>query len=232
MSLLSRTLLIGEKLLKSPLPQDSGKGPVIGNIFSTTSPSVSLDKTESDMSNMDDNLNSEAAVRHIHGMEAGKASGLDVIEPKPMYAGPANYIMDIFNDTSNSSFGLLDGINNYSFLLDCDNSSDPTSMCVFNNVSSPTTTTPEDLPEHTYWSLFLLIFPFLTVFGNVLVVLSIYRERSLRHVTNYFICSLAIADILVAVIVMPPAVFMEVSGLNTIFVSPLFSPLQNDKSLF
>lgn len=66
-------------------------------------------------------------------------------------------------------------------------------------------------PEHAYWTLCLLLFPVLTVFGNILVVLSVYRERSLRHVTNYFICSLAVADILVAVVVMPPAVFMEVT---------------------
>lgn len=68
-----------------------------------------------------------------------------------------------------------------------------------------------DQMEYRYWTLFLLTFPFFTVFGNMLVVLSVYRERSLRTATNYFIVSLAVADIMVAVMVMPLAVYMEVS---------------------
>lgn len=70
----------------------------------------------------------------------------------------------------------------------------------------------DDYQNLRLWPLFLLIFPFFTVFGNVLVIMSVYRERSLRTVTNYFICSLAIADIMVAVLVMPFAVYMEVSS--------------------
>ncbi|CAI9723024.1 Dopamine D2-like receptor [Octopus vulgaris] len=61
-----------------------------------------------------------------------------------------------------------------------------------------------------YWKLILAVFPLLTVFGNVLVVMSVYRERSLKCATNYFICSLALADLLVAVTVMPGAVYYEV----------------------
>jgi len=64
--------------------------------------------------------------------------------------------------------------------------------------------------SHNYWTLLLLVFPVLTVFGNVLVVLGVYRERSLQSATNYFIVSLAIADIMVAILVMPLAVYVEV----------------------
>ena len=66
------------------------------------------------------------------------------------------------------------------------------------------------LINYNYWSLILLVFPLLTVFGNVLVVLGVYKERSLRTVTNYFIVSLAIADIMVAILVMPLAVYVQV----------------------
>ncbi len=62
-----------------------------------------------------------------------------------------------------------------------------------------------------YWVLLLLIFPIFTVFGNVLVTVSVYRERTLHTVTNYFIVSLAIADIMVGILVMPLAVYVEVS---------------------
>lgn len=62
----------------------------------------------------------------------------------------------------------------------------------------------------SYWALILLLFPILTLFGNVLVILSVYRERALQTVTNYFIVSLALADLLVAVVVMPFAVYVLV----------------------
>jgi len=55
-----------------------------------------------------------------------------------------------------------------------------------------------------------VVIPALTLFGNSLVVLSVWREVSLRTATNYFIVSLAVADIMVAVLVMPLAVYVEV----------------------
>ncbi|CAG5118608.1 unnamed protein product, partial [Candidula unifasciata] len=64
--------------------------------------------------------------------------------------------------------------------------------------------------EYRFWTLVLIIIPLLTVFGNILVVMSVIKEKSLKTVTNYFICSLAVADIMVAVVVMPFAVYMEV----------------------
>ncbi|XP_066141113.1 dopamine D2-like receptor isoform X1 [Euwallacea fornicatus] len=62
-----------------------------------------------------------------------------------------------------------------------------------------------------YWALVLLIVPILTVYGNVLVILSVYKERTLQTATNYFIVSLALADLLVAVVVMPFAVYVLVN---------------------
>ena len=60
-------------------------------------------------------------------------------------------------------------------------------------------------------ALVLAIFPLFTIFGNGLVCLSVYREPVLRTATNFFIVSLATADIMVAVFVMPFAVYVEVS---------------------
>lgn len=42
-----------------------------------------------------------------------------------------------------------------------------------------------------------------TIIGNVLVILSVFTYRPLQNVQNMFIVSLAVADITVAVLVMP-----------------------------
>lgn len=43
----------------------------------------------------------------------------------------------------------------------------------------------------------------LTIIGNVLVILSVFTYKPLRIVQNFFIVSLAVADLLVAVLVLP-----------------------------
>lgn len=50
---------------------------------------------------------------------------------------------------------------------------------------------------------FLVIIIVMALFGNVLVVVAFAVFQKLRTVTNYFIVSLAVADILVAGISMP-----------------------------
>ncbi|RWS23665.1 orexin receptor type 2-like protein, partial [Leptotrombidium deliense] len=47
--------------------------------------------------------------------------------------------------------------------------------------------------------------------GNILVCLSVYRNHSMRTVTNYFIVNLAIADFLVILICLPPTVLWDVT---------------------
>lgn len=50
---------------------------------------------------------------------------------------------------------------------------------------------------------FLIIIILLALFGNILVVIAFRVFQNLRNMTNYFIVSLAVADILVAAISMP-----------------------------
>ncbi|CAJ1054365.1 dopamine receptor D4 related sequence [Xyrichtys novacula] len=52
----------------------------------------------------------------------------------------------------------------------------------------------------------------LIIMGNVLVCLSVLTERSLQTATNYFIISLAVADLLLAVLVLPLFVYSEFLG--------------------
>lgn len=61
--------------------------------------------------------------------------------------------------------------------------------------------TPKEL--NNYWALLALILVVGTAAGNILVCLAITWERRLQNVTNYFLMSLAITDLMVAILVMP-----------------------------
>ena len=67
--------------------------------------------------------------------------------------------------------------------------------------------------DKNYWALLLLVLCLIVVFGNVLVILSVAKERSLQNITNYFIVSLAVADLCVAGVVMPLYAYTMVSKL-------------------
>uniref|UniRef100_A0A8C0HLV3 Dopamine receptor D2 n=1 Tax=Buteo japonicus TaxID=224669 RepID=A0A8C0HLV3_9AVES len=67
-------------------------------------------------------------------------------------------------------------------------------------------------PQYNYYALLLTLLIFVIVFGNVLVCMAVSREKALQTTTNYLIVSLAVADLLVATLVMPWVVYLEVVG--------------------
>ncbi|CAG4920864.1 unnamed protein product [Colias eurytheme] len=75
-----------------------------------------------------------------------------------------------------------------------------------------TETDDKDEDVNNWWALIALVLVVCTAAGNVLVCLAIYLERRLQNVTNYFLMSLAITDLLVAVLVMPVGILTLVRG--------------------
>ncbi|XP_034995416.1 D(2) dopamine receptor isoform X1 [Zootoca vivipara] len=76
------------------------------------------------------------------------------------------------------------------------------------NGSSP----GQEPPQYNFYAMLLTLLIFVIVFGNVLVCMAVSREKALQTTTNYLIVSLAVADLLVATLVMPWGVYLEVVG--------------------
>ncbi|KAK5598866.1 hypothetical protein CRENBAI_003126 [Crenichthys baileyi] len=70
----------------------------------------------------------------------------------------------------------------------------------------------EQKHHYNYYAMLLTLLIFVIVFGNVLVCMAVSREKALQTTTNYLIVSLAVADLLVATLVMPWVVYLEVVG--------------------
>lgn len=97
-------------------------------------------------------------------------------------------------------------------------SNDTVGLMVSGNMSSITEIDVESTPspmvddQNNYWALSALILVLGTAAGNILVCLAITWERRLQNVTNYFLMSLAITDLMVAILVMPLGILTLVKG--------------------
>lgn len=102
--------------------------------------------------------------------------------------------MDYLNDSDKS--GLVDNI-----------------QCTWNENS-----THDRLDSAGYeWSfLFVILFIVAGGVGNILVCLAVCLDKRLQNVTNYFLLSLAIADLLVSLFVMPMGAIPGFLGKNLI----------------
>ncbi|XP_057196451.1 dopamine receptor D2 like [Triplophysa rosa] len=67
-------------------------------------------------------------------------------------------------------------------------------------------------PPYNFYAVLLVLLIFCVVFGNVLVCVAVSREKALQTTTNYLIVSLAVSDLLLASLVMPWGVYLEVVG--------------------
>ncbi|XP_030014867.1 dopamine receptor D2 like [Sphaeramia orbicularis] len=118
------------------------------------------------------------------------------------------------DETSPPSFPLsyLDG--NSSIFVTSDPSLSPASSPSSSSLTSSNCTTPSSVtsPPYNFYAVLLVLLIFFVVFGNVLVCVAVSRERALQTTTNYLIVSLAVSDLLLATLVMPWGVYLEVVG--------------------
>ncbi|TRY99131.1 hypothetical protein DNTS_030405, partial [Danionella cerebrum] len=61
----------------------------------------------------------------------------------------------------------------------------------------------ESMKEKNWPALLILVVIILTIGGNILVILAVSLEKKLQNATNFFLRSLAVADMLVGILVMP-----------------------------
>lgn len=76
------------------------------------------------------------------------------------------------------------------------------------------------------WPSLLAIFAVLGgVTGNVLVCVAVWAEKKLQTVTNYFLMSLSVADLLVCTVVMPFSIINDFIGEPLVVVIIIFVTL-------
>ncbi|CAO4382931.1 unnamed protein product [Caenorhabditis nigoni] len=93
-----------------------------------------------------------------------------------------------------------------------------------NETMSTTKSPPESSPiawRHPLWAIALFSICLLTIAGNCLVVIAVCTKKYLRNPTGYLIISLAIADLIVGVIVMPMNSLFEMANHSWLFGLPM-----------
>ena len=103
----------------------------------------------------------------------------------------------------------------YLYNVDTSSSSLPPPSAGGNGSSVPVT------PGQYQWGVLgLSVLIAATAVGNLLVCLAVAWERRLQNMTNYFLTSLAIADLLVALLVMPLGMVVELYGKSAYNIVP------------
>ncbi len=74
---------------------------------------------------------------------------------------------------------------------------------------------PHEVAVEKNWAaLLILVVIAVTVMGNILVILAVSLEKKLQNATNYFLMSLAVADMLLGILVMPISMVTILYGMH------------------
>lgn len=120
------------------------------------------------------------------------------------------------SSTNNNNSSSSTGGGNTNVVIAHDDVNDDVNENFFNIINYHNETELHDKICLTWKKLTLVILfctlIIITIIGNTLVILSVLTTRRLRTVTNCFVMSLAVADWLVGIFVMPPAVMLFIVG--------------------
>lgn len=160
--------------------------------------SISEKKRINDFDPIDNDYN----VFYANSKIAAVESGTDASNSSSLVHHAMNMVVEVttslgnfsFNDNSNITVPMLT----------------TSSLAGYDNIDSARDPTEND--NNNYWALFALVLIVGTAAGNILVCLAIAWERRLQNVTNYFLMSLAITDLMVAILVMPFGILTLVKG--------------------
>ncbi|XP_061862523.1 5-hydroxytryptamine receptor 2C isoform X2 [Colius striatus] len=83
--------------------------------------------------------------------------------------------------------------------------------------------------EKNWPALLILVVILLTIGGNILVIMAVSLEKKLQNATNFFLMSLAVADMLVGILVMPVSLITVLYGIS--MPIPVIG-LQDDSRVF
>lgn len=79
--------------------------------------------------------------------------------------------------------------------------------------------TSDEQGNKVHWAALLILLVIIpTIGGNILVILAVSLEKKLQYATNYFLTSLAVADLLVGLFVMPIALLIILFGKYSVFI--------------
>lgn len=85
--------------------------------------------------------------------------------------------------------------------------------CVVVNVTYSSSSTDDDETlTRNYFALLLFLIVTTAIVGNILVCLAVYCKRKLQNMFNYFLVSLAMSDMLSAILVMPLSIMRAAVG--------------------
>ncbi|GFO11751.1 dopamine receptor 2 [Plakobranchus ocellatus] len=124
---------------------------------------------------------------HSPSSSLGAAAGYDT------FAGGSNFEQSLFTNLTLSTNFVQPNVS----LLGNESSTDAPVLYEINNPAV---------------GVLLAIFSLVVVVGNIMVIVAVFKEIYLRTVTNYFIVSLAIADVMVGGVVMPFSISNEVTN--------------------
>lgn len=164
--------------------------------------SLNEKKRINDFESIDHDYNGLFANNEI-GVSTGSGSGIDSSNNNSLMNHAINMVVEVTTNLAKFSF------NDSSKVVPMKTTSNIIGYHDGGTVHDSDSSTNDN---DNYWALFALVLVVGTAAGNILVCLAIAKERRLQNVTNYFLMSLAITDLMVAILVMPFGILTLVKG--------------------